>query len=55
MRDELCRGFFEVTGKIASFDWDMTEIRDLHVQLNRETKAIQAWMDAQFSQMDRAA
>ncbi|MCU0790575.1 MAG: NAD(P)/FAD-dependent oxidoreductase [Nitratireductor sp.] len=55
LRDELCRGFFEVTGKIASFQWDMAEIRDLHVQLNRESKSIQSWTDFNFSPMERAA
>jgi 2-polyprenyl-6-methoxyphenol hydroxylase-like FAD-dependent oxidoreductase len=42
-RDQRSRALFEVTDRIASFDWDMTSIKELHLQLNhamRERAAV---------------
>jgi flavin-dependent dehydrogenase len=45
-RDELARPLFDVTDRIASFEWDLDEIRSLHEalvrEMARETKAIAA-------------
>ena len=55
MRDPLCHDFFRITDRIASFQWDMQDIRELHVQLNREMKAMHAWMDLNFEPARQAA
>lgn len=39
-RYERVRGFFEVTDRIASFDWDMDEIKDYHMILAKEMNAL---------------
>ena len=38
-RDELVRGLLDVTGQIASFEWDLDEAKELHLILSREMKA----------------
>jgi 2-polyprenyl-6-methoxyphenol hydroxylase-like FAD-dependent oxidoreductase len=38
-RDGLVRGLFEVTDRIASFDWDLEQVKALHLQLSREMNA----------------
>lgn len=35
-RDELALGFFELTDAIASFDWDLEAVRELHLAMSRE-------------------
>jgi 2-polyprenyl-6-methoxyphenol hydroxylase-like FAD-dependent oxidoreductase len=43
-RDELSLRLFEITDRVASFEWSIDELKDLHLQLsremNRETDAI---------------
>ncbi len=38
-RDERVRGLLDVTDRIASFDWDLEEAREHHLELNRQMKA----------------
>ncbi|MGE0555352.1 MAG: NAD(P)/FAD-dependent oxidoreductase [Gemmatimonadales bacterium] len=38
-RDELARGLFAVTDRIASFEWDLDEARALHLELSKEMNA----------------
>ena len=38
-RDELVKGLFDVTDRIASFEWDLEEAKNLHLDLNKEMKA----------------
>lgn len=38
-RDELVRGLMDVTDRIASFEWDLAEAKELHLALSREMKA----------------
>jgi 2-polyprenyl-6-methoxyphenol hydroxylase-like FAD-dependent oxidoreductase len=38
-RDGLVRGLFEVTDRIASLDWDLDQVKLLHLQLSREMNA----------------
>jgi flavin-dependent dehydrogenase len=35
-RDELSRGLMDVTGRIASLDWELGELQDLHRELSRQ-------------------
>ncbi|MFT5432149.1 MAG: flavin-dependent dehydrogenase, partial [Myxococcota bacterium] len=35
-RDELVRGLMDVTGRIASFEWDLAGAKELHLTLSRE-------------------
>ena len=35
-RDELVRGLLDVTGRIASFEWNLEEAKELHLTLSRE-------------------
>jgi 2-polyprenyl-6-methoxyphenol hydroxylase-like FAD-dependent oxidoreductase len=35
-RNELVRGLFDVTDRIASFEWDLEEVKALHLSLSRE-------------------
>lgn len=37
-RDALVRGLLDVTDRIASFEWDLEEVRELHLDLSREMK-----------------
>jgi 2-polyprenyl-6-methoxyphenol hydroxylase-like FAD-dependent oxidoreductase len=37
-RDELSTGLFHVTDAIASFEWDLARIQELHPRLSREMK-----------------
>jgi 2-polyprenyl-6-methoxyphenol hydroxylase-like FAD-dependent oxidoreductase len=36
VRDETARGLFEITDRIASFDWDLEELKAHHLVLSRE-------------------
>jgi len=38
-RDELVKGLLDVTGRIASFEWDLDEAKELHLILSREMNA----------------
>lgn len=38
-RDDVARGILDVTERIASFDWTMDEVKDLHRMLSRAMKA----------------
>ncbi|HSB54510.1 MAG TPA: NAD(P)/FAD-dependent oxidoreductase, partial [Gemmatimonadales bacterium] len=38
-RDGLVRGLFEVTDRIASFEWDLEQVKGLHLELSREMSA----------------
>lgn len=38
-RDQLSRSLFDVTDAIASFDWDMDEIGEMHLKLSKAMKA----------------
>ena len=38
-RDDLVRGFLDVTDRIASFEWDLEEAKAQHLQLSREMNA----------------
>jgi flavin-dependent dehydrogenase len=37
-RDNRARALFEATDAIASFDWDLTTVQDLHLSLSKATK-----------------
>jgi 2-polyprenyl-6-methoxyphenol hydroxylase-like FAD-dependent oxidoreductase len=37
-RDDLSRALFELTDRIASFEWDNRELKDLHRSLSDEMK-----------------
>jgi 2-polyprenyl-6-methoxyphenol hydroxylase-like FAD-dependent oxidoreductase len=37
-RDEIATGLFEVTDEIASFEWDLATVKDLHLKLSDEMK-----------------
>ena len=39
-RDERVRGFFDITDQIASFEWDMQEVKDQHLVLAREMNSL---------------
>lgn len=39
-RDERIRGFSEITDQIASFDWDMDQVKARHLVLAREMNAL---------------
>jgi flavin-dependent dehydrogenase len=38
-RDERVRGLLAVTDRIASFDWNLEEVKEHHLELNRQMKA----------------
>lgn len=44
-RDDLVRGFLEVTDRIASFGWDIDEVKELHLELSRSMKRQVAFLD----------
>jgi 2-polyprenyl-6-methoxyphenol hydroxylase-like FAD-dependent oxidoreductase len=39
LRDERVRGLLDVTDQIASFDWDLEEAQEHHLELNRQMNA----------------
>jgi menaquinone-9 beta-reductase len=43
IRASLSRQLFDVTDRIASFEWSMEEIADLHIELQEAMKAEAAW------------
>ncbi|MCT8328172.1 NAD(P)/FAD-dependent oxidoreductase [Albidovulum sediminis] len=43
-RDALSRDFFELTDRLASFDWTLAEAKVLHQALNKTMKANQNWI-----------
>jgi 2-polyprenyl-6-methoxyphenol hydroxylase-like FAD-dependent oxidoreductase len=50
-RDHLSLGVFAVTDRIASFDWDLDEVRELHRELSQEMQKEVTWL----LDLDRAA
>ena len=38
-RDECVRELLDVTDRTASFEWDLGEVKELHLRLSREMKA----------------
>jgi len=38
-RDARVRGLLDITDRIASFEWDLEEVKALHLELNREMNA----------------
>jgi 2-polyprenyl-6-methoxyphenol hydroxylase-like FAD-dependent oxidoreductase len=44
-RDGLSDGMFRITDAIASFDWDLDRVRDLHVALSAELAAESKWVE----------
>lgn len=38
-RNERVRGLLDISDRIAAFDWDLEEVKDLHLRLSREMKA----------------
>ena len=38
-RDELVKGLLDVTDRISSFEWDLEEVKQHHLELNREMNA----------------
>ena len=38
-RDDRVRGLLEITDRIASYDWDLEQAKQLHLDLNREMNA----------------
>jgi 2-polyprenyl-6-methoxyphenol hydroxylase-like FAD-dependent oxidoreductase len=38
-RDELVKGLLDVTDRIASFEWTLDEVKEHHLELNRQMKA----------------
>lgn len=43
-RDAMSRDFFDITDRIASFEWDMPGVQALHKDLNRTMKAASSQM-----------
>jgi flavin-dependent dehydrogenase len=43
-RDALSLPLFRTTDAIAGFGWDLAEVQELHLQLNRAMKAEQDWL-----------
>ena len=43
-RDRLSHGLLDVTSRIASLEWDLAEVKQLHRTLSREMKEEIAWM-----------
>lgn len=44
MRDALCAEFFEITDQIASLNWDLAQLQDMHRRLSDCMKEQQNWM-----------
>ncbi|SFC22855.1 FAD binding domain-containing protein [Tropicimonas isoalkanivorans] len=54
-RDALSRGLFRITDRIASFDWTLRELQELHRDLNETMKCEQTWMAEAFAPPASAA
>ena len=54
-RDQLSLPIFELSDRIASLDWRLDELADLHKQLNRAMKANQAWIAGARDEVRRVA
>jgi 2-polyprenyl-6-methoxyphenol hydroxylase-like FAD-dependent oxidoreductase len=54
-RDALSRDFFEVTDRMASFEWTLDELKELHVRLNVAMKHEQDWIAGQPELLRKAA
>jgi menaquinone-9 beta-reductase len=55
LRDRLSGPIFEVSDRIASFDWSLGELAGLHKALNRAMKANQAWIAGRPTEERRVA
>lgn len=55
LRDRLSLPIFELSDRIASLDWTLDELADLHKQLNRAMKANQAWIAGERDEVRRVA
>lgn len=54
-RDALSRDLFHVTDRMASYDWTLREMQDLHMHLKDAMKAELAWMRENFAPAVQAA
>ena len=54
-RDALSRDLFKVTDEIASFGWNIDQLKSLHMRLNRIMKEEQDWMLSAFAARPLAA
>lgn len=43
-RDGLVKDLLDVTDRISAFDWDLEQVKELHLDLSREMKAEVEWM-----------
>ena len=55
LRDELSSDLFEVTEKVAAYDWDMAEVKALHLRLSKAMKAENETIDALLGETRLAA
>jgi flavin-dependent dehydrogenase len=55
VRASLARPLFDVTDRIASFEWSMDELADLHIKLQEAMKAEAAWAGRRDSPVGRGA
>ncbi|MGD8897239.1 MAG: NAD(P)/FAD-dependent oxidoreductase [Acidobacteriota bacterium] len=58
-RDAMASGLFDVTDEIASFAWDLSTVKNLHLRLSQEMKrevaAMQEWREATPAPARRSA
>ncbi len=54
-RDTLSAEFFEITDQIAGLKWELPELQDMHMDLNKAMKSQQSWMVENFDATPRAA
>jgi flavin-dependent dehydrogenase len=54
-RDALSLPLFCATEAIAGFGWDLPQLQELHLELNRAMKAEQAWLADAWPGLSRAA
>jgi menaquinone-9 beta-reductase len=55
VRASLARPLFDVTDRIASFEWSMEELADLHIKLQEAMKAEAAWAGRRDSPVGQGA
>ncbi|WP_425053601.1 NAD(P)/FAD-dependent oxidoreductase [Psychromarinibacter sp. S121] len=55
LRMKLSGRFFDLTDRVASLQWTLPELMDLHRQLNEDMKANQKWIAGMTSEMPVAA
>jgi flavin-dependent dehydrogenase len=54
-RDAIAEGLFEVTDEIASFQWDLPSVKEMHLRLSEEMKGEVAAMAAWRQEMAKVA